>query len=249
MGVPVIRCGCEVCRSNDPRDQRTRSSILLQADDATWIVDTGAEFRIQALREQILDLDAVLYTHSHADHIMGFDDLRRFSPTDEKMLPIYAAPETMRNLKKIFSYAFSGEARFPGYVHPDPRLIEGEFSLGGTQIVPVRLEHGLAHVLGFVFRQYDRAIAAYLSDCKRVYPDDFEKLSGIETLIIGTPCRRSHPTHMSLEEGLRLSDELKAKRTYFTHLSHDFGHVQTQKLLPPNRCLAYDGLSLDCDLW
>jgi phosphoribosyl 1,2-cyclic phosphate phosphodiesterase len=243
-GVPLIRCACKVCQSKDPRDQRLRSSIYVQASDRSWIVDTGAEFRIQALREKIQNIDAVLYTHSHADHIMGFDDLRRYSANGEP-IPIYASEETMQNLKKCFSYAFSGEARFPGYVLPEPHLIQGPFLLGETEIHPIRLEHGSAHVFGFLFRRNRRSIAAYLSDCKTVYSDGLKTLEGIETLILGTPCRRIHPTHMSMAEGLALARRLNPSRTFFTHLSHDFSHAATQKELPDNIFLAYDGLRLE----
>jgi phosphoribosyl 1,2-cyclic phosphate phosphodiesterase len=245
MGVPMIRCRCEVCQSKDPRDQRTRSSISVQTDDRSWVVDTGAEFRIQALRENLQDLDAVVYSHSHADHIMGFDDLRRFGSTDTGAIPIYASKETMQNLQKCFAYAFNGTARFPGYVLPEPHLIEGPFQLGQTTIHPIRVEHGRAHVFGFLFRQGTRSVAAYLSDCKSVHPDDLKTLEGVETLILGTPCRRTHPTHMNMIEGLALAKRLGPRRTYFTHLSHDFGHAATQKELPENAFVAYDGLRLE----
>jgi phosphoribosyl 1,2-cyclic phosphate phosphodiesterase len=245
MGVPMIRCSCEVCRSKDPRDQRLRSSIYVQTSDRSWVVDTGAEFRIQALRQKIQRVDAVLYSHSHADHIMGFDDLRRFGSTDGGAIPIYASRETMQSLQKCFAYAFNGTARFPGYVLPEPHLIEGPFFLGHTEIHPIQVEHGHAHVFGFLFRQDGRSVAAYLSDCKTVYPDGLRILEGVETLILGTTCRRAHPTHMNMLEGIALAKRLGPGQTYFTHLSHDFGHVATQKELPENVFLAHDGLRLE----
>jgi phosphoribosyl 1,2-cyclic phosphate phosphodiesterase len=241
----MIRCSCEVCRSKDPRDQRLRSSIYVQTADRSWVVDTGAEFRIQALRERIQRLDAVLYSHSHADHIMGFDDLRRFGSTDGGAIPIYASGETMQTLQKCFAYAFNGTARFPGYVLPEPHLIEGPFFLGHTEIHPIQVEHGNAHVFGFLFRQDGRSVAAYLSDCKTVHPDGLRILEGVETLILGTTCRRTHPTHMNMLEGIALAKRLGPGQTYFTHLSHDFGHVATQKELPENVFLAHDGLRLE----
>jgi phosphoribosyl 1,2-cyclic phosphate phosphodiesterase len=245
MGVPVIRCTCEVCQSKDPRDQRLRSSIYVQTSDRSWVVDTGAEFRIQALREKIQTLDAVLYSHSHADHIMGFDDLRRFGSAPSGGIPIYASSETMRNLQTCFSYAFGGKARFPGYVLPEPHLIEGPFHLGNTEIHPIPVQHGSAHVFGFLFRKDSRSIAAYLSDCKTVHPEGLEILEGVEILILGTPLRRVHPTHMSLSEGVALAQRLRPRQTYFTHLSHDFGHAATQKQLPESFFMAYDGLRLE----
>jgi phosphoribosyl 1,2-cyclic phosphate phosphodiesterase len=245
MGVPMIRCTCEVCQSKDPRDQRLRSSIYVQTSDRSWIVDTGPEFRIQALREKIQNVDAVLYSHSHADHIMGLDDLRRFSSTAGGGIPIYASRETMQNLEKSFAYAFNGTARFPGYVLPEPHLIEGPFLLGNTEIHPIRVQHGNAHVFGFLFRHDSRSVAAYLSDCKTVYPEGLKILEGVETLILGTPCRRAHPTHMNMTEGMALAERLNPSQTYFTHLSHDFGHAATQKELPDNVFLTYDGLRLE----
>jgi len=243
-GVPMIACKCDVCRSEDPRDKRLRSSIYVEAGDRSWVVDTGAEFRIQALRADIQKVDAVLYTHAHADHIMGFDDLRRFCLNNGDGLPIYASRKTMQDLSRVFRYAFSGEARFPGYIHPEPHLIEGRFSFGQTEICPIPVEHGRAHVFGFLFRQNGRALAAYISDCKTVSPKGLEQLREVETLILGTPCRRLHPTHMSLDEGIALAESLGPHRVFFTHLSHDFGHAATQRELPPNVFLAYDGLKL-----
>ena len=245
MGVPMLRCQCDVCQSKDPRDQRLRSSIYVQTSDRSWVVDTGAEFRIQVLRENVQNLDAVLYSHSHADHIMGFDDLRRFGSTHGGAIPIYASRETMQNLEKSFAYAFNGTARFPGYVLPEPHLIEGPFPLGDTTIHPIRVEHGRAHVFGFMFRQGPRSVAAYLSDCKTIYPDELKILEGVETLILGTPCRRTHPTHMNMIEGMAFAKRLSPRQTYFTHLSHDFRHAATQKELPDNVFLAYDGLRLE----
>ncbi|MBV8226836.1 MAG: MBL fold metallo-hydrolase [Verrucomicrobia bacterium] len=245
MGVPMIRCGCDVCRSKDPRDNRTRSSIFVQAQDRSWIVDTGPEFRIQALREHIESIDAVLYSHAHADHVMGFDDLRRFQTAARPTIPVYASIETMQHLERVFAYAFSPKFHFPGYLRPERHVIDGPFTLGKTEIHPIPSEHGTAHVFGFLFRQDNRSIAAYLSDCKTVYPKGVETLQGVETLILGTPCRRSHPTHMNLAEGVAFARSLNARQAYFTHLSHDFAHSATEKELPDNAFLAYDGLRLD----
>jgi phosphoribosyl 1,2-cyclic phosphate phosphodiesterase len=245
MGVPMIGCNCEICRSTDPRDQRTRSSIYLQSNDFNWVVDTGVEFRIQALRERIQDLDAVLYSHAHADHVMGFDDLRRFCSASGATMPIYASAETMQALERAFSYAFNGKFNFPGYLRPERHIIQGPFVLGKTEVHPIRAEHGSAHVFGYLFCQGNRSIAAYLSDCKMVYREGLDALQGVETLILGTPCRRTHPTHMNMVEGLAFARKVNPKRTYFTHLSHDFGHAATQKELPANAFLAYDGLRLE----
>ncbi len=245
IGVPVIQCDCPTCRSADPRDERCRSSVYLESETASWVIDTGAEFRLQALRARIAKVDAVLYTHSHADHIMGFDDLRRFSSLNGDRMPIYAAAPTMQNLQSVFYYAFSGQARFPGYVHPQPRLIEKPFYLGKNEIIPIPVEHGKAHVFGFLVRQHGCSKFAYISDCKAILPDGFQQLGDLHTLVLGTPCRRSHPTHLSLEEGIALAESIGPRQTFLTHLSHDFLHAETAKALPPNIFLAFDGLRLE----
>jgi phosphoribosyl 1,2-cyclic phosphate phosphodiesterase len=243
VGVPVPLCDCPVCRSADARDQRFRASLYVETEKAAWVVDTGAEFRLQALRANVRRLDAVVYTHSHADHVMGFDDLRRFSSANGNRMPVYASVETLADLGRVFQYAFNGKARFPGYVHPEPHRIEGSFRIGDTELVPVRVEHGRAHVFGFVFRQDGRPLAAYLSDCKVV--PDLNPLSGVDTLILGTPCYYTHPTHMSLAEGLAFAEKIGTRATYLTHLSHDFKHADVEKRLPSGVHLAYDGLRLE----
>ena len=245
IGVPMILCDSPVCRSQDPRDCRFRSSIYVETLSSCWIIDTGAEFRLQALRAGIRKVDAVMYTHSHADHIMGFDDLRRFSTANRNRMPVYAAPETMETLSSVFFYAFSGQAWFPGYVHPEPHIIGGPFYLGENEIIPVELEHGRAHVLGFLVRQERRSVLAYVSDCKAISPEGMEALQGVDTLILGTPSYHSHPTHLSLSEGIALAGSLGARQTFLTHLSHDLGHAQTEKSLPPGILLAYDRLRLE----
>jgi phosphoribosyl 1,2-cyclic phosphate phosphodiesterase len=245
IGVPVILCDCPVCRSQDPKDHRCRSSVYMQSESASWVIDTGADFRIQALRAGIARVDAVLYTHSHADHIMGFDDLRRFSSLNGNRMPVFASWRTMENLRTIFYYAFSGEARFPGYVHPEPHIVSGPFWLSGNEIVPIEVEHGKAHVFGFLVRQNNQSKFAYISDCKSISPDGLDRIKNVPTLVLGTPCRRSHPTHLSLDEGVALAEVIKPKQTFFTHLSHDFRHFETEKNLPAGMFLAYDGLRLE----
>ncbi len=245
VGVPVILCGCPTCRSSDPRDQRFRSSIHVGTAEASWVVDTGPEFRLQALRAGLSRLDAVVYTHAHADHVMGFDDLRRFSGVNGDRMPIYAAEETLAALRRVFHYAFNGSARFPGYVQPEEHVVTGPFHLGKTELVPLRLEHGRAHVLGFVFRRENRSRAAYLSDCKRLSPEGLNLLRGVDTLILGTPCFKAHPTHMSLAEGLAFAAQVRPRQTFLTHLSHDFLHAAVEKALPEGVFLAYDGLRLE----
>lgn len=244
MGVPVILCDCRVCHSLDPRDRRWRSSVYLQTPTASWVIDTGAEFRLQALRAGIKKVDAVIYTHAHADHVVGFDDLRRYSSANHDRMPIFVSQTTLDHLDRMFHYAFSGEAKFPGYVQPQPHIIDGAFWLGENEIIPIPVEHGNIHTLGFLVRSADRSLFAYISDCKTISEEGVNRLCGVDTLVLGTPLRRSHFSHLSLEEGIALSTKIRPNRTIFTHLSHDFLHAETEKLLPRDCSLAYDGLEL-----
>jgi len=243
LGVPVIGCGCEVCTSADPRDRRTRSSIYVETPEMAWVVDTGPDFRAQCLREQVRRVDAVLYTHSHTDHIVGFDDLRPFC-FPSRWLPVYAGPETMTDLRRVFEFAFNGENVFPGYMHPEPRVINGPFFLGETRVVPLPAEHGRTPVLGFLFEREGRRLAAYLSDCKAVADDVVERMRGVEVLIVDALRHRLHPTHMNVDEALALSRKVGPGATWLTHLSHEAGHRKTEEELPSGVRIAYDGLKL-----
>ncbi len=242
QGVPMIGCDCPICTSADPRDTRTRSSIYVQTPEAAWVVDTGPDFRQQCLREKVRRLDAVLYTHSHTDHIVGFDDLRSF--TFHHPIPLYAAPPTMADLRRVFQFAFDVADPIPGYVRPEPYLIDGPFMLGETRIVPLPAEHGQAHVFGYLFERDGRKLAAYLSDCKRVAPEVEAAMEGVELLIVDALRHRPHPTHMNLEEAIAFSGRIRPGCTWFTHLCHELGHAATEADLPPGVRIAYDGLKL-----
>ncbi|MDB6151076.1 MAG: Beta-lactamase domain protein [Chthoniobacter sp.] len=244
QGVPMIGCDCRVCRSRDPRDQRTRASIYVETEEAAWVIDTGPDFRMQALRERLRRLDAVIYTHSHTDHIMGFDDLRAFCQT-ARDLPIYASAETMADLERVFVFAFNGQNRWPGYVRPEPHRIEGEFVLGETTITPLPLVHGRAHMLGFLFSRNGERLAAYLTDCKEVPPAVIEQISGVRHLIVDALRRKPHPTHMNVDEALALSARVRPANTWFTHLCHDMMHAEVEPGLPPDVRIAFDGLKLE----
>lgn len=245
-GVPMIGCNCPVCSSPDPRDTRTRSSLYIQTPETAFVVDTGPDFRAQCLRERVVRVDAVVYTHSHTDHIMGFDDLRRFSDLYEGPggLPIYASPTTMADLRRVFMFAFDGLHRYPGYLHPEPFEVETSFCLGETELTPLPVPHGRMLVQGYLFTRAGRKLLAYLSDCNAVGPEVRRQIEGVETLVIDSLRRNPHPTHLSLGEALEVAADVRAERTWLTHLCHDLGHVETEKLLPANVRVAYDGLRL-----
>jgi len=244
QGVPVIGCGCPVCSSTDPRDNRTRSSIYVQTPECSWTIDTGTDFRAQCLRERITSMDAVVYTHAHTDHIMGFDDLRSFCAKGEG-IPVYASEETMRSLRRVFDFAFNGHNRFPGYVVPEPFVISGPFQLGLTEVVPLPVPHGRTTVNGYLMRRGGRPLAAYLSDCKEVPQSVVESIAGTEILIIDALRHRLHPTHLSVSEAMGVADRVKPRRTFFTHICHELPHGETEAALPKGVRLAYDGLKIE----
>ena len=244
QGVPVIGCDCAVCASADARDKRTRASIYVETPECAWVVDTGPDFRAQALRERVRRVDAVVYTHAHTDHIMGFDDLRVFCQGGREM-PVHASPETMADLTRVFVFAFNGENRWPGYMLPHPRLVEGPFMLGATEVTPLPLEHGRTAVNGYLFSRDGVPLAAYVSDCKVLPPPAIERIRGVRHLIVDALRHKPHPTHMNIEEALVLAAKVGPGQTWFTHLCHDLAHAETEALLPASVRVAYDGLRLE----
>lgn len=243
QGVPTIGCDCAVCHSPDPRDQRLRSSIYVRTPECAWVVDTGTDFRTQALRENIRHLDAVIFTHSHTDHIMGFDDLRRFS-YERGSMPVYASAETMRDLRRVFEFAFSGENPFPGYLQPEPHVITGPFLLGETLITPLPVPHGRSCVNGYLFSRSGKKLVAYLSDCSGVPEDIAALIEGVEVLIIDALRHKPHPTHLSVAEALAVADRVRPGQTYFTHICHELPQA-SEADLPRGARIAYDGLTFE----
>jgi phosphoribosyl 1,2-cyclic phosphate phosphodiesterase len=238
----MIGCDCAVCLSPDPRDQRLRSSIYVETPECSWVVDTGTDFRTQALRENIRKVDAVVFTHSHTDHIMGFDDLRRFSHARGSM-PVYASAETMRDLERVFRFAFNTSNRVPYYLKPEPHVINGPFNLGATLITPLPVPHGDSIVNGYLFSRADQKLVAYLSDCNAVPNAIVELISGVRVLIIDALRDRPHPTHLSVEQALEVATRVKPEATYFTHICHDLPQSEESRL-PACTHIAYDGLKL-----
>lgn len=245
QGVPIIGCDCVTCRSQDPRDNRFRTSILVRTEHMCLIVDTSPDFRMQCLRENIRRVNAVLYTHAHTDHVMGFDDLRRFCELTDSALPIYAVPQTLADLKRIFSYVFEETHSFlKNYMRATPKEIYGEFQLGDLRIIPVALPHGRFTTTGFVFQCGTRKILAYYTDCSAV-PAEAEKVAqGVEVLVIDALRHTPHPTHLTVKDAVAVAQRLKARTCYFTHMSHDLKHQETEAALPTGIHLAYDGLRL-----
>jgi phosphoribosyl 1,2-cyclic phosphate phosphodiesterase len=233
-----------VCQSTDARDKRSRSSIYIETPEYAWITDSGPDFRMQALRERLRRLDAAVYTHSHTDHIMGFDDLRPFC-FGGRDLPVYASRETMDDLERVFMFAFNGKNRWPGYIRPVPHLIDGPFCLGNTELVPIPVRHGRTHVNGFLFRRNGESLAAYFSDCKEVPEEARGQLRGVRHLIIDALRYEPHPTHMNVEEAVALARDIAPGQTWLTHLSHDLMHGELEPTLPTGVRIAYDGLKLE----
>ena len=241
-GVPMIGCTCNVCRSADPRDKRLRPSIYVDVPGhASILIDTTPDFRQQALTAHIERIDAILFTHSHADHILGLDDIRRFNWIQGGAIACYAAADTWESVRRTFHYAFDGLQRKGGGVPQiDPHTIDGPFAVRDVGVVPVPVWHGDALILGFRFGTF-----AYLTDCNRLDDAAWGLVDGVETLVIDALRDKPHTTHFTVDEALEVVARIKPHRAYMTHMSHDLGHAATTARLPAGVELAYDGLVLD----
>ena len=240
-GVPVIGCKCPVCTDTDPRDKRYRSSIMVEEGSSRIVIDTGYEFRLQMLRENVSGLDAVLYTHSHADHVSGIDDLRVFSR--ERNLPIYGNAETMQFIKEHYAYAFDKDS-FPGNPHLVPNVLAPleEVSIAGIKVIPLPLEHGRVKkmpVYGYRFSSF-----AYLTDCTFIPPAVFEALKGVRTIMIGALRKTAHGAHFSFDEAYAAAKKAEADRIYFTHINHETGCEEINSLYEDAES-AYDTMVLE----
>jgi phosphoribosyl 1,2-cyclic phosphate phosphodiesterase len=244
MGVPTLACHCRVCSSKDPRDNRTRPSLLLVHDGQTAVIDTTPDFRFQALRIGLDRLDAILFTHGHADHILGFDDIRPYNLRQKSALPIYASPETIGILKRTFAYVFDEVPAISTIPQVTVHAIDGPFDVIGTRIVPIPALHGDMGVLGFRFGG-----AAYLTDFS-VLPDSSRPLLvDLDDLVLDALRDTPHPMHQTVGQALALIRELKPRRAWFTHIAHELPHSETNARLIaagfPHVALAYDGLHFE----
>lgn len=240
----MIGCGCAVCNSKDPRNQRLRSSVLLRAGEVAVLVDSGPDLRAQALREGLRAIDAVVYTHSHLDHVAGFDELRAFCWRKDGPLPMHATAECMATLQRMFGWAFSSENVYLGYVKPDPKPINGAFFYGELHITPLPVEHGSVETIGFLFKVPGARSLAYLPDVKRIPAATMDLIRGVDVLVVDSLRPLPHPTHFSLCEALEAIREAEAGVAWLTHLGHENDHAVLEAELPAGVRVAWDGLRI-----
>ncbi len=240
-GVPMIGCACGVCASCDPLDKRMRASVFLRHGDMNILIDTSPELRLQCVANGVTNVDAVLFTHHHADHVVGLDDLRRFNWINKKPMPCYGSRRTLEALRTMFSYAFAAASDSP---HSRPRLelceIRTEpFNVGAVEVIPIPLMHGPLPVLGFRVGRF-----AYCTDCSFISEDSFGLLEELDVLILDALRIDPHPTHFNIEQAIVAAQRIGAKQTYFTHIAHQIKHADVSSTLPEGIHLGYDGLRI-----
>ncbi|MFL5402835.1 MAG: MBL fold metallo-hydrolase [Gemmatimonadales bacterium] len=245
FGVPQIGCDCPVCRSTDPRDRRTRSGAVLEASGSNILIDTPPELRLQLISARLTRIDAVVYTHEHADHINGIDDLRIFSVRRQSPLPLYGPAETLERLRASFNYIFDDAVHpFEGTSKPSLTLHAVEpnrtVNIAGVEVLPLAFQHGHLRVFGYRFGNL-----AYITDVKAIAETERERLRGLDVLVLNALWWRPHPTHMSISEAIETARALGARRTYLTHLTHETGHAELEAELPAGILPAYDGLTVE----
>jgi phosphoribosyl 1,2-cyclic phosphate phosphodiesterase len=240
MGVPTLGCHCAVCESSDPHDKRTRASVLLSWGDHNVVIDTTPDFRLQALREKIDRLDAVIYTHAHADHIMGLDDIRPYNFHQRTSIPLYGSKDTLARLREQFAYVFREVPAGATVPAVELHEVQGPLHLHGLEIVPIPAMHGPTEVLGFRVHN-----VAYLTDFSAIPESSKPLLRGLDVLVLSALRDTPHIMHSTVANSLALVDELKPKRAWFTHIAHELGHAATNARFPEHIRLAYDGLRFE----
>ena len=242
QGIPVIACTCKVCSSEDLKDKRFRSSVLIEFDDQALVIDTGPDFRSQMLANKVQRLDAVLFTHEHKDHFAGLDDIRPFNFKQQASISVFASERVEQAIKREYHYIFS-EKKYPGIPEINLNRIDLNpfFICEGLKIIPIEVKHYLMPVLGFRINNF-----TYITDAKTIELQEIEKIKGTEVLVINALRIETHPAHFNLDEALQFIDLIKPKKAFLTHISHLFGtHSEIEKMLPENVFVSHDGLKID----
>ena len=243
-GIPMPGCDCAVCRSDDPRDRRFRTALLVEADGQALLIDTPPDLRSQCLAHGIRRIDAVLMTHAHADHVFGFDDLRPYTNRMAAPMPVWASAGTAQTLRRIFSYLDQPPIPGTSLARIALQVAEGPFDFGGIRLTPLPAEHGRADMIGWKIEHAGRAFAA-IPDCKHLPPATLDLCRGADLVVIDALRIRPHPTHMNFEEASRTLLEIGARRSLVIHLCHEVSHVQAEQLLPAGMAPAHDGLRIE----
>ncbi len=240
-GVPMIGCDCATCRSTDPRDSRLRTSLYIEDTRAGVLVDCGPDLRTQALAHNVRRVDAIVFTHGHADHIVGLDDVRQFNRIKQGPVTCYGDAQTLDDIRQMFSYVFDpGAPKGGGIPQLDLVEVDGPFDINGLRFQPVPILHGNRQILGLRVGTF-----AYLTDCSRIPDASWPLLEGLDTVVLDALRDRPHPTHFTLAEAMEAATRIGARRTLFTHMCHDLRHAPTCARLPKGMSLAYDGLTID----
>jgi phosphoribosyl 1,2-cyclic phosphate phosphodiesterase len=241
QGVPLIACPCPICNSEDPRDTRLRSSVMISIDGKNFVIDSGPDFRQQMLREKVKSIEGIIFTHEHKDHIAGLDDVRAYNFINNWRAQVYCTEQVAEALKREFSYAFS-DKKYPGVPEIDLNIIDDRsFEIGPVAFQPIQVYHLRLPVFGFRVGNF-----AYITDANVIPEEEFEKLHGLEVLVLNALRREKHPSHFTLEEAIDIAKRVGAQQTWFTHISHQLGlHEDVNKELPETMFLAYDGLTLE----
>jgi phosphoribosyl 1,2-cyclic phosphate phosphodiesterase len=240
QGVPLINCDCPVCTSTNPKNKRMRCSVMVEAQNANILIDTSIDMYQQFIAYPFQRIDAILFTHAHADHILGMDELRRFNYVQNEVIPIYGNLETMNRIKHVFDYAISDGQLNPGVPSVISHNIDNEFSLGKISIIPIPIMHGEDRIFGYRIGNF-----AYCTDVNFIPETSYKLLLGLDTLVLGALREKKHPRHFSVEEAVAEVDKIKPNQTFLTHISHFLDHDKDGAKLPPSCSFAYDGLSIE----